>query len=170
MSTASDQPRQRSFRGCLTCRRRRRKCDEERPTCRMCRENERQCEGYQLNLTWDVGIASRGKFQGASEPRKELAKSEAQGRIRDKRKQAASPNPAPQAADISVQPQTIGLTNALSCDSVNANNEDLLSPVRRSSPGGPVATQPNGATSHLSADEQRLFDECMAILVSYRLS
>lgn len=168
MSTASGQPRQRSFRGCLTCRRRRRKCDEERPTCRMCRENARECEGYQLNLTWDVGIASRGKFQGASEPRKELAKSEAQGRIRDKRKQAASPYPALQA-DISVQTQNIGPLNAASCDGVNANDNDILSPMR-SSTGGSVATQPNSATSHLSADEKRLFDECRVILVSYRLS
>ncbi|KAI9761075.1 MAG: hypothetical protein M4579_001227 [Chaenotheca gracillima] len=32
--------------GCLTCRRRRIKCGEERPTCSNCLKSKRQCEGY----------------------------------------------------------------------------------------------------------------------------
>lgn len=50
--------------GCLTCRKRRVKCDENRPACGRCRKGNRQCEGYidtslskaetspQMKLTW----------------------------------------------------------------------------------------------------------------------
>ena len=32
--------------GCLTCKRRRRKCDEEKPACRNCVSTNRICQGY----------------------------------------------------------------------------------------------------------------------------
>ncbi|KFY35848.1 hypothetical protein V494_05543 [Pseudogymnoascus sp. VKM F-4513 (FW-928)] len=38
--------RRRTKTGCLTCRRRRIKCGEERPTCSNCIKSKRQCEGY----------------------------------------------------------------------------------------------------------------------------
>ncbi|KFY45839.1 hypothetical protein V495_02797 [Pseudogymnoascus sp. VKM F-4514 (FW-929)] len=38
--------RRRTKTGCLTCRRRRIKCGEERPTCGNCIKSKRQCEGY----------------------------------------------------------------------------------------------------------------------------
>jgi hypothetical protein len=40
------QRRQRSRTGCLTCRKRRVKCGEERPTCGNCAKAQRLCEGY----------------------------------------------------------------------------------------------------------------------------
>ncbi|KAH8724902.1 hypothetical protein GQ44DRAFT_707993 [Phaeosphaeriaceae sp. PMI808] len=44
-------PRVRTFSpkvrtGCITCRVRRKKCDEEKPTCRRCRDNRAKCDGY----------------------------------------------------------------------------------------------------------------------------
>ncbi|KAH3001521.1 hypothetical protein KXV73_001875, partial [Aspergillus fumigatus] len=36
----------RSRRGCLTCKVRRVKCDEEKPTCCRCRSTGRKCDGY----------------------------------------------------------------------------------------------------------------------------
>ncbi|GFG19129.1 putative C6 transcription factor [Aspergillus udagawae] len=36
----------RSRNGCLTCKIRRVKCDEEKPTCRRCRSSGRKCDGY----------------------------------------------------------------------------------------------------------------------------
>ncbi|KAI1255012.1 hypothetical protein MGN70_003075 [Eutypa lata] len=42
-------PRTRS--GCLTCRKRRLKCDEQRPTCRRCDDGQQTCS-YGLRLTW----------------------------------------------------------------------------------------------------------------------
>ena len=38
--------RKRTKTGCLTCRRRRIKCGEERPICRNCIKSKRHCEGY----------------------------------------------------------------------------------------------------------------------------
>ena len=38
--------RKRTKTGCLTCRRRRIKCGEERPTCKNCTKSKRDCEGY----------------------------------------------------------------------------------------------------------------------------
>ncbi|KAI3318631.1 hypothetical protein HD806DRAFT_539978 [Xylariaceae sp. AK1471] len=38
--------RKRTKTGCLTCRKRRIKCDEGKPTCNNCLKSKRQCEGY----------------------------------------------------------------------------------------------------------------------------
>lgn len=38
--------RKRTKTGCLTCRKRRIKCDEEKPACRRCVKSKRCCEGY----------------------------------------------------------------------------------------------------------------------------
>lgn len=38
--------RKRTKTGCLTCRKRRIKCDEERPICKNCIKSKRHCEGY----------------------------------------------------------------------------------------------------------------------------
>src|ERR1700761_1986558 len=38
--------RKRTKTGCLTCRKRRIKCGEERPVCRNCIKSKRNCEGY----------------------------------------------------------------------------------------------------------------------------
>ncbi|CAH0003371.1 unnamed protein product [Clonostachys byssicola] len=58
----------RSRNGCATCKKRHRKCDEAKPTCYECEENGLQCEGYQVKLQWDVGVASRGLLRGATVP------------------------------------------------------------------------------------------------------
>ncbi|KAL8698131.1 MAG: hypothetical protein Q9201_006739 [Fulgogasparrea decipioides] len=42
----SSKPRKRTKTGCLTCRQRRIKCGEERPTCNNCVKSKRNCEGY----------------------------------------------------------------------------------------------------------------------------
>ncbi|PGH00879.1 white-opaque regulator 1 [Blastomyces parvus] len=39
-------PRRRTKTGCLTCRKRRIKCGEEKPTCNNCKKSKRDCEGY----------------------------------------------------------------------------------------------------------------------------
>lgn len=38
--------------GCMTCRKRRIKCDEAKPACLQCTESLRKCEGYQPPQTW----------------------------------------------------------------------------------------------------------------------
>ncbi|KAI5456841.1 major facilitator superfamily domain-containing protein [Mariannaea sp. PMI_226] len=58
----------RSRNGCVTCKRRHRKCDETKPTCLECDVNGIQCDGYSIRLQWDVGVASRGFLRGAAIP------------------------------------------------------------------------------------------------------
>ncbi|KAI1260551.1 hypothetical protein F5Y18DRAFT_420023 [Xylariaceae sp. FL1019] len=38
--------KRRTKTGCLTCRRRRIKCDEQHPTCKNCQKSKRECQGY----------------------------------------------------------------------------------------------------------------------------
>lgn len=41
-----------TFTGCWTCRSRKIKCDEARPSCLQCRTRSLQCEGYFVRLQW----------------------------------------------------------------------------------------------------------------------
>ncbi|KAL2159848.1 hypothetical protein VTH06DRAFT_1981 [Thermothelomyces fergusii] len=50
--------RKRTKTGCLTCRRRRIKCDEGKPTCNNCIKSKRNCEGYSQRLTFKEPLGS----------------------------------------------------------------------------------------------------------------
>lgn len=65
-------PRQRSHRGCWTCKKKRIQCDEGRPGCQRCITRGISCEGYEIRLRWGAGIASRGRYNGAEKPVKEF--------------------------------------------------------------------------------------------------
>ncbi|KAF4966918.1 hypothetical protein FSARC_5451 [Fusarium sarcochroum] len=58
----------RSRGACSTCKRRKRKCDETRPGCLACERRHVPCGGYELQLQWDCGVASRGHLAGSSLP------------------------------------------------------------------------------------------------------
>ncbi|KAG6272184.1 hypothetical protein E4U48_003261 [Claviceps purpurea] len=54
---------------CFTCSKRSGvKCDRRRPYCSQCLEIGDECSGYKTQLTWGVGVASRGKLRGLSLP------------------------------------------------------------------------------------------------------
>ena len=53
---------------CFTCQKRNVKCDRRRPYCSQCLEVSNECSGYKTQLTWNVGVASRGKLRGLSLP------------------------------------------------------------------------------------------------------
>ena len=53
---------------CFTCSNRSVKRDRRRPYCSQCLDDGRKCSGYKTQLTWSVGIASRGKLRGLSLP------------------------------------------------------------------------------------------------------
>lgn len=53
---------------CFTCAKRNVKCDRLRPYCSQCLEVGNECSGYKTQLTWGVGVASRGKLRGLSLP------------------------------------------------------------------------------------------------------
>ncbi|KAI5788327.1 hypothetical protein EDC01DRAFT_155952 [Geopyxis carbonaria] len=48
--------RKRTKTGCLTCRKRRIKCGEERPTCNNCIKSKRVCEGYNQRVVFKDGM------------------------------------------------------------------------------------------------------------------
>lgn len=53
---------------CFACHKRNVKCDRRRPYCSPCLEIGSECSGYKTQLTWGVGVASRGKLRGLSLP------------------------------------------------------------------------------------------------------
>ena len=55
-SSANPKMRKRTKTGCLTCRKRRIKCGEERPTCGNCIKSKRQCEGYNQRVVFKTPI------------------------------------------------------------------------------------------------------------------
>jgi hypothetical protein len=54
-SASSKQPKGRSKTGCITCRRRKKKCDETKPACLHCQKNNVHCEGYPPKDYWQSG-------------------------------------------------------------------------------------------------------------------
>ncbi|KAM3513293.1 hypothetical protein MY11210_003069 [Beauveria gryllotalpidicola] len=58
--------RKRTKTGCLTCRKRRIKCDEGRPTCANCIKSKRVCEGYNPRVVFKEPLsAAQGPFQSS---------------------------------------------------------------------------------------------------------
>lgn len=55
-SASNPKMRKRTKTGCLTCRKRRIKCGEERPTCANCIKSKRQCEGYNQRVVFKPPI------------------------------------------------------------------------------------------------------------------
>ena len=53
---------------CFACQERQTQCDRRRPYCTPCLDQGKDCSGYKTQLTWGVGVASRGKLRGLSLP------------------------------------------------------------------------------------------------------
>ena len=53
---------------CFACQDRQTHCDRRRPYCTPCLDQGKDCSGYKTQLTWGVGVASRGKLRGLSLP------------------------------------------------------------------------------------------------------
>ncbi|KAL7950675.1 hypothetical protein V8C42DRAFT_340287 [Trichoderma barbatum] len=58
--------KRRTKTGCLTCRKRRIKCDETHPTCNNCRKSKRECLGYDPIFRQQAGTPTGGSVQPAS--------------------------------------------------------------------------------------------------------
>lgn len=56
--------------GCLTCKRRRVKCDERKPTCAACEKVKTKCEGYAVPKTWlfEPTSSKDGSNAGSASP------------------------------------------------------------------------------------------------------
>ncbi|CUS13597.1 unnamed protein product, partial [Tuber aestivum] len=53
---------------CFTCGANGIKCDRRRPYCGPCLDVGVKCRGYKTQLTWGIGVASRGKLRGLHLP------------------------------------------------------------------------------------------------------
>ncbi|KAJ5081786.1 Protein of unknown function DUF3468 [Penicillium alfredii] len=67
-STARDSaprrlPKKRTKTGCLTCRKRRIKCGEEKPTCTNCVKSKRDCEGYAPRVVFKNPMGIIGAYR-----------------------------------------------------------------------------------------------------------
>lgn len=103
---AASNPRKRKKRApapgaavdCFTCTERHLPCDRKRPFCSQCLDSGRDCSGYKTQLTWDVGVASRGKLRGLSLPVAGTKKVSTATSLRDKKRKestASQPHSVP---------------------------------------------------------------------------
>ena len=72
---------------CHTCKKRKRKCDQARPCCSPCQQRGATCGGYETQLCWGSGLASRGRFTGATLPLKDAIPLKPRGRKRDRERE-----------------------------------------------------------------------------------
>ncbi|ODQ55436.1 hypothetical protein SAICODRAFT_5383 [Saitoella complicata NRRL Y-17804] len=68
--------KKRTKTGCMTCRKRRIKCDETKPTCRNCAKSKRACEGYGVRVSFREGYQPK---EGGSPPGVSPASGQAYG-------------------------------------------------------------------------------------------
>lgn len=66
--SAQKLPRRRVKTGCLTCRKRRIKCGEEKPTCRNCIKSKRICEGYIPGMVYRRSLADTTTYSSVPGP------------------------------------------------------------------------------------------------------
>lgn len=117
---------------CFACKNSSSKCDRRRPYCSQCLETRNECPGYKTQLTWGVGVASRGKLRGLTLP---VAKSApaAPGPARSKRPQS-SPSTMGMATSseedhsIKMEPKSLPVTPLSQTAHVGAHS-DLTSPA-----------------------------------------
>ncbi|VUC26064.1 unnamed protein product [Clonostachys rosea] len=62
-----------TFSGCWSCRERKIKCDEAKPTCRQCKKSRLECKGYDLRLQWITNKQPDTEFPGVNHLRRNIA-------------------------------------------------------------------------------------------------
>lgn len=75
---------------CFACAEKNLKCDRKRPFCSRCLDAGKDCSGYKTQLTWGVGVASRGKLRGLSLPVAGTEKLSADGPSKNKRRKEST--------------------------------------------------------------------------------
>ncbi|KAI0020549.1 hypothetical protein F4780DRAFT_364080 [Xylariomycetidae sp. FL0641] len=99
-------PRKRTKTGCLTCRRRRIKCDEGRPTCNNCIKSKRQCDGYNQRVIFKDPL---GAFASAPYGPIHYPSPSPQALVREQQLSAAQQRSSSQSLQIiAPKPPTVG--------------------------------------------------------------
>ncbi|KAI1306859.1 hypothetical protein F5Y03DRAFT_405809 [Xylaria venustula] len=98
--------RKRTKTGCLTCRKRRIKCDEGKPTCNNCLKSKRQCEGYNQRVIFKDPL---GAFAGAPYGPIQYPAPSPQALVREQQLSAAQQRSSSQSLQIiAPKPPSVG--------------------------------------------------------------
>ena len=136
---------------CFTCTSRSVKCDRGRPYCSQCLNDGKECSGYKTQLTWGMGVASRGKLRGLSLPVAGTKKVEGPPSTQKTRKrQSGSISQHP----VNSKPDTISTTSMGDASSAR----DGVNPPRDQRGASPLQPSPYPSlgwdtSAHRSADE-----------------
>ncbi|KAL2753439.1 hypothetical protein ACRALDRAFT_2111761 [Sodiomyces alcalophilus JCM 7366] len=155
--------RKRTKTGCLTCRKRRIKCDESKPICNNCTKSKRHCEGYNQRVIFKDPI---GAFHGSGNgpvvypPESSHHTFPRFGNTQSKPSPQAAPLPAiapkpPTAADYPGYPRPLfvqPLTGQLSSSS--SPGYTLTQPSPSSSSSSTPYGQPPAPVSSLTSHHQ----------------
>ncbi|CAI7664073.1 unnamed protein product [Penicillium manginii] len=127
--------------GCLTCRERRVKCDDGKPTCLRCSKSDRICR-YAQNITQDVDQRHAARAENEGEPARthpdsrENTRSEDIASIGDGRAnnihapQAEFPSPSPQQGIIGIAPHPQATCPTPAETVAPLHRGDLIGPTR----------------------------------------
>lgn len=135
---------------CFACRRRHIKCDRRRPYCSQCLEQGKDCSGYKTQLTWGVGVASRGKLRGQALPiAKTVNASPKSSHRRSRRSSSATTDSFGASPRLDEHPAEVYTTAAqdLSPPLMGVPANDGLIRVKSSASYGPVMLPPQAFPS-----------------------
>ncbi|RDA83204.1 hypothetical protein CP532_1231 [Ophiocordyceps camponoti-leonardi (nom. inval.)] len=147
--------KKRTKTGCLTCRKRRIKCDENKPRCKNCIKSKRECEGYNQRVVFkDPMGAQQGHYNPALYPSSmpylddplapHHAKPQAQMPL-----QAIAPKPSP---------YSFGQQQQMVAPHQQHPNLDVFNQAHLSAALQPPMPNPLFAPSFVSNHEQSVFD------------
>ncbi|KAK7981873.1 hypothetical protein PG996_009559 [Apiospora saccharicola] len=127
--------RKRTKTGCLTCRKRRIKCDEGRPTCNNCIKSKRQCEGYNQRVIFKDPLGAFSPFGPLVYPQPSP-----QALVREQQLSAAQKSNAQALQIIAPKPPPLGYHPGVLSPFDHVYNPHL-NPMPLQSP--PIAYDPN---------------------------
>ncbi|KAH8648788.1 hypothetical protein BGZ60DRAFT_474269 [Tricladium varicosporioides] len=126
---SKEKGRKRTKTGCLTCRKRRIKCGEERPRCYNCNKSKRQCEGYTQRILFKSPLNSyRPSLSSSTQP----SQSSNNQNQTSARRGAPFQDAAPTQSTASIAPKRAG-SFAPSLTTLNTGRTPSIPPA--SSPG-----------------------------------
>lgn len=112
---------------CFACLKIGQTCDRVRPYCGQCLLKGQECSGYKTDLTWNIGVASRGKLRGKTLP------------VHKASQAAELPKSAPRPQDVRARTQSLP-----GAQKRQAEDGDSPSPNKRQRPTPYFYPQQNG--------------------------
>ncbi|OKL61812.1 hypothetical protein UA08_02879 [Talaromyces atroroseus] len=119
-TNGNQRPKQsKSRNGCITCKAKRLKCDETKPSCQQCHKRNVTCGGYKKDFKW-----------------RPFEETPAITKTAPKKKASASPPPKANGEEGSSQPSKVARRSSASSGQILGLNEqqNLLSPISSSLP------------------------------------